>query len=161
MTRPHPLVIAAWLALAAGCGNEARTPQREGEAPAAMRSREDSAPSPLAISPGAFTAVEHHAEADRAHTRYSSPPGSGCMVTVDWWRPMPPHPGGPMTEVSRRPATVDGHAAEVVRTSYFDGVAQEVDVLFLRGDGFQARFLFEDCGRVEQDLFLRGVDVLR
>ncbi|MCX4240362.1 hypothetical protein [Paraliomyxa miuraensis] len=107
-----------------------------------------------------FVQVEESSEAASGHLRFSSPPGSGCMVDARWWRPMPPDPGGPMVEASRRAVTVDGKATEVITTSMFEGQQQEVDAVFLRGEGYQIRIVFESCGALEEDGFLEGVRVV-
>jgi hypothetical protein len=81
------------------------------------------------------------------------------MVDVDWWRPMPPDPGGPLMQTSSRPVTVDGRQTEVVTTSMFQGVERKVDAVFLQGDAWQLRIVFDACGPTEEDMFLAGVRI--
>lgn len=108
---------------------------------------------------GGFSQVERTEGAAAGLLRYSSPPGSACMVDVQWWRPMPPSPGGPMAEASRRAVTVDGVATDVITTSMFEGKAREVDAVFIGGKGYQIRVVFDACGSLEEDRFLEGLRV--
>lgn len=88
------------------------------------------------------------------HAGYSSPPGGACMVELDWWQPMPPRPGGPMSAASERSVMVDGVEAKLITTSAFEGTEQVVGALFLQPPGFTARVVFRECGENEQDQFL-------
>ena len=108
---------------------------------------------PFAVAESGFSKVE---EAP-GRLRWSSPPGSACMVQLDWWRPLPEDPGKPMVVASERPVKVAGQKTAVLHTSMFDGENRVVDVVMLPGKGFHARFLFTDCGDTEIDGFLAGV----
>ncbi len=107
-----------------------------------------------------FVQVEDSGDGSAGHLRHSSPPGSACMVDIRWWRPMPPDPGGPLVEASRRAVTVDGVETHVITTSMFEGAEQQVDAVFLSGKNHQIRIVFEDCGQLEEDGFLAGVRIL-
>lgn len=111
--------------------------------------------------PAPFTLVQQHGfsrvEDAPGRQRWSSPPGSGCMAQLDWWRPFPDDPGGPMAVGSKRPVTVAGQQTEVLHTTAFDGIEQVVDVVMLPGKGFHARLVFEGCNDAEIDGFLKDV----
>ena len=96
-------------------------------------------------------------EAIDGRRRYSSPPGSACMVQVDWWRPSPADPGEPMVVASSRDVRVLDETRELSRTSMFDGVEQEVQMLAAPADGAHYRIVFRECNDAEVDGFLNAL----
>lgn len=70
-------------------------------------------------------------------------------ATVDvlrfWDRPL--HPGRPMQVASTRSIELDGKSVELTHTSAFEGIAKEVDVVFLPGKDWFARIVFEHCSQ--------------
>jgi hypothetical protein len=60
-----------------------------------------------------------------------------------WDRPL--YPGRPMQVASTRPIDLDGKRVELTHTSAFEGIAKEVDVLFLPGENWFARIVFDHC----------------
>lgn len=145
-------LLLSVLLVACGGSDDARVDRHVNDDPqdenAAERAVENGIPFP--VQPSAFELVDE----SPGMRRYSSPPGSACMVDVRWWRPMPPNPGGPMQVASRRAVSVMGEEREVLRTSMFEGEEREVDVVMVPGEGVHTRIVFTDCGRVEIDMFL-------
>lgn len=78
------------------------------------------------------------------------------VVLVRWWG-RPEIDGGPMQVAERRPVEVAGQPHELLRTSMFEGQAAEVDVLFLRGEGWMARLSCRGCTAEQIEVVLAGV----
>ncbi|MBI2893732.1 MAG: hypothetical protein HYY06_09285 [Deltaproteobacteria bacterium] len=112
---------------------------------------------PLTLALEGWTATT---EDDGAHRRveHRRPP-STCFVLLDRWWGIPPTPGGPMAVASRRPVTVSGRSLELLTTSHFQGVEDEVQVLFYRDQGFQTRVTFRDCAAAETDEVLGRIRI--
>ena len=64
-----------------------------------------------------------------------------------------------MMVASSREVTVAGERHEVVTTEMFEGVARQVDALFLSSDSWSARIVFTDCGPTEEDRFLETISL--
>lgn len=82
--------------------------------------------------------------------------GDATVELTRWWG-MPQHPGRPMVVASKTPVTVDGQPEALLRTSMFEGVVDEVDVLFLRGEGWQARLVCRACTAADRAATLSAI----
>ena len=76
------------------------------------------------------------------HTRLTCGESS-ISVTRYWDRPL--HAGGPMSTASTRAGVVGGQPIEIVRTAYFEGRRQDLEVVFLKGWDWTARVVFRAC----------------
>jgi hypothetical protein len=83
-------------------------------------------------------------------------PRTSCKVEIDRWWGLPPDSGGAAHEESSRIVTVDGVPLRFVNFSLFEGVAQRVDVLFLRYAEGHARVAFRECAPTEEETVLAG-----
>lgn len=68
-----------------------------------------------------------------------------CELRLERWSSLPPTPGGPMKAESEREVTVSGQKLMLVTTSLFQGVADVVEVLFLRSGPAYGRLVLRQC----------------
>jgi hypothetical protein len=85
--------------------------------------------------------------------------GDAIVELIRWWG-APEHDGGPMEVVERSTVTVGGEELELLHTSTLDGTEGEADVVFLRGDGWQARAACRACSDAQRAAMLGGLEVM-
>ena len=83
----------------------------------------------------------------------------GCAVELDRWNGLPPDTGGPMMVASSRTATVAGREVEVVTTSLFQGVEEEVQAVFFNLPRRTVRIVLRGCGPADTEAVLDAVRV--
>ena len=82
--------------------------------------------------------------------------GDASVELARWWG-VPEIDGGPMQVASKRPVQVPGQTVELSRTSMFEGEQAEVDLLFLRGDGWIVRVVCRSCTEQQVDAVCAGL----
>jgi hypothetical protein len=68
---------------------------------------------------------------------------SNVRFTRYWDRPLTP--GHAMATATKRTVRVAGQELQLHTTSIFEGIELAMQVLFINGDNFTARFVFENC----------------
>ena len=99
---------------------------------------------PVVIELAGWPAASTTDEVDHRSVEWPTPAGV-CRVLYDRWWGFPPTPGGIMVVKGRSPVTVDSRGFELITTSTFEGRSWEVQVLFVAGDGYQVRLVFDKC----------------
>jgi hypothetical protein len=115
---------------------------------------EGRAPEPIRVQePPGWSRVDWKGAADRLlpnERLIVLTKGEAKVFVMRFWdRPL--HPGHPMQVASTRPYAFLGRELELVRTSVFEGVTREVEVLFVPGDTWFLRITFEGCSVAEID----------
>lgn len=116
-----------------------------------------SKPEPVTLVPIGWTCSAE--TGDFANERLIRCTRDGAVAVLTRWQGDPELPGDPMQIASRREVRVDGGTVELLRTAMFEGEPDDVDVLFLSGEGWTARLVLRGCDNVQEAAVLAGVRI--
>jgi hypothetical protein len=120
-------------------------------------------PEPVTLDLPGWTMHSIPAEPSLPNQRIISFTRGTCDVQLVrfWDRPLTD--GGPMSLKGSRPVTVAGRQTELHTTSVFEGQTREVQVLWLKGTGYEVEYIvrlrFERCPDDAVEEVLRKVEV--
>jgi len=118
------------------------------------------APEPLELDLPGWTRSERNGTEDRLlpnERLVSFEQGERVVRFTRYWD-YPLTPGHPMVTASKRAVQIGDRQLDVHTTSMFEGFPQEVQVLFVKGKGFTARFVFQGCPPALVDELCAGIE---
>jgi len=115
-------------------------------------------PEPIQLAPEGWTRTEVTSAFPNERC-YELRRGSASVTVTRWWdRPL--HPGGPMVTESTRAIEIDGHSLDLATTSQFDGRPRQVGVVFVRGEDWLVRIVFDSCSDATCDEICAAVRII-